>query len=549
MRIIKMRSFEAVLKLSASISRLVEAVLLSGLLLEAVSLSAPHSLCISTIIIPHRRLEHALHSSRDAWFPRHPHCYYPSRNCLILCSLLQICLFSQSGYQRWQQSWFNNFRYSWLLFGTFKRNNVLKAFNWIPAWYGVILPPTCVPLLIIPIPDINGLVGNKFNVQIPQVAVKWITYALFLHIVGLGLAACSAVFGLLAHVREMSMACCSTCVSGFAAGVTLIAFIFDLVLFFVAKARINAVGHASMGIAIWLTLAAWILLFFSGCFFALGRCCINKRGNRNKWGGRGDQETHGPDTNYAEQMRMEAVKAEADRKAQQAGGGGGLPAFYEVQPLVKTGRVDGDNVYTDYKDENSDVPPPTVTGNHRLPPSGYAPAPQGTRAVDDYYTPTPSTAVGSTTYPPRPQAQGQSHPERQASGYSYTPSTYSQNAPRRQASGYSQAAAATAYSNAPRQTSPPPANNQYLSATGYQNPYASDPQYGHAGGGSSCKLYRYKLNKIHMLTVILQTTLQRLTGNNHPLILNITITLNPNLNQRTTPNHHSILKLTTIQAS
>lgn len=367
---------------------------------------------------------------------------------------------------------------------------MLKTLDRIPARYSLIPPLTCVPFSFYLNPDINGLVGNKFNVQIPQVAVKWITYALFLHIVGLGLAACSAVFGLLAHVREMSMACCSTCVSGFAAGVTLIAFIFDLVLFFVAKARINAVGHASMGIAIWLTLAAWILLFFSGCFFAVGRCCINKRGPRNKWSGRGDQETHGPDTNYAEQMRMEAIKAEADRKANQAGGGGGLPAFYEAQPLVKTGRVDGDNVYTEYKDETSDVPPPTLTGNNRLPSSGYAPAPQGTRAVDDYYSPTLPTVPGNTTYPPRPQAQGQSRLERQTSGYSYSPSTYSQNAPRRQASGYIPTAAATsAYSNAPRQTSPPPANNQYLSATGYQDPYASGPHYGHAVGGSSCKLY------------------------------------------------------------
>ena len=82
-------------------------------------------------------------------------------------------------------------------------------------------------------PDINSLVGNKLPIEIPTVVVKWITYALVLHIVALALAAGSALFGLLAHVREMSMTCCSTCVSGFAAAIALLAFIFDLVLAFI----------------------------------------------------------------------------------------------------------------------------------------------------------------------------------------------------------------------------------------------------------------------------------------------------------------------------
>ncbi|KAF9451406.1 pali-domain-containing protein [Macrolepiota fuliginosa MF-IS2] len=310
--------------------------------------------------------------------------------------------------------------------------------------------------------DINGLVGNKFKVQIPQVAVKWITYALFLHVVGLILAAISALFGLLAHVREMSMACCSTFVSGFAAGITLLAFIFDIALFFIAKARINAVGHASIGNAIWLTLAAWILLFFSGCFYAFGRCCISKRGPRSKWGTRGDQEGSGPDSRYAEQMRMDAIKSEAERKNVQAAGGGGLPAFYETVPL--TGRVEGDSVYTDYKDETSDISTPTAVSHSRPQKNltGYAPAPQGTRAVDEYYIPRPPTAASSTTYPPHT-----------------SPPT-----PHRQASGYAPATTGTStYMNAPPQTTPSPANNQYL---GYQDPYtATGRDYGHVAGGSS----------------------------------------------------------------
>ncbi|KAF8899128.1 SUR7/PalI family-domain-containing protein [Infundibulicybe gibba] len=315
--------------------------------------------------------------------------------------------------------------------------------------------------------DINALVGNKLPVSIPQVAVKWLTYALVLHIVALALAAGSAVFGLLAHIREMSMTCCSTCVSGFAAVVTLLAFIFDLALFFVAKSRINAVGKAEIGNAIWLTLAAWILLFFSGCFYTLGRCCISKRKPR---------ESGPPGGGHAEQMRLDAVKAEADRKAKQKATEGGLPAFYETQPL--TGHVDGDSVYTDpYKDSHQTPSSPGGYGGRPAGGGGYAgggyvKAPVGSRAVDEYYNPTPAPAANTpSTYPPAPQTQYQT-PRRQPSGYApsaYAPSVYSTTQP-------------------PPTNSPPPINQYLAGNTQHYGPerYGSPPQgYGHTAGGTS----------------------------------------------------------------
>ncbi|KDQ20271.1 hypothetical protein BOTBODRAFT_27688 [Botryobasidium botryosum FD-172 SS1] len=193
--------------------------------------------------------------------------------------------------------------------------------------------------------DINKLVGNNLPIQIPTVVVKWITYALVLHIVALILSAIAAVFGLLAHIREMSMTCFSSCISGFAASVALLAFIFDLVLFFLAKARLNKVpgGSATMGNAIWLTLAAWILLFISGCMFSFGRCCISDRPRPPRGPKRErslDKDTRKAEegySGYAETMRLDAVKAEADRKAKQRLGPQevGLPAFHEHerQPL------------------------------------------------------------------------------------------------------------------------------------------------------------------------------------------------------------------------
>ncbi|KAH8099282.1 pali-domain-containing protein [Cristinia sonorae] len=317
--------------------------------------------------------------------------------------------------------------------------------------------------------DINALVGNKLPVKIPDVLVKWVTYALFLHAVALILAAVSAIFGLLAHVREISMACCSTCVSGFSAAVCLIAFIFDLVLFFIAKARINAIpgASASIGIGIWLTLAAWILLFFAGCFYGFGRCCISRRPKRDTEATRDDP--------YTERLRLDAVKAEADRKARQKQGETGLPAFQEyeqTQPLTKQDHDeyvdDGDQIVplhsvaggaygrqgvTPARQPSSGHPPsvPYV-------PGGYAQAAPGNRTVDDYYN------VQQNSYPPRPS--------RQASGHT-------------QDSSYRASSPPVPPIPAPAR-SPTDSNAQYLAAgAAYGHGQYPSQNYGHTAGGTT----------------------------------------------------------------
>lgn len=330
--------------------------------------------------------------------------------------------------------------------------------------------------------NVNALLGDDLPIQIPNVLVKWVTYALVLHIVALVLAALSAFFGLLAHVREVSMAYCSSFISGFAAAVAMVAFIFDLVLFFVTKSRINAVkgGSASMGIGIWLTLAAWILLFFAGCFYGIGRCCIRRRPDRFS--------RNGPsgDNGYAEQMRLDAVKAEADRKARQKQGEIGLPAFQELeqmQPLTRAADEDyvedGDKIVPLGEVQNAGV------GTYRRQPSqtraqfpgGYSQAPPGTRAVDAYYNPNTSPAL-SSIYPPQSPPQTQ---RRQGSGHTqdgsgYAASAYSHGG---NAAGVGTGAAAAAAAGA--------ATGQYLSsAYGHaQQPTAATDAYGHTAGGSS----------------------------------------------------------------
>ncbi|OJA12348.1 hypothetical protein AZE42_02794 [Rhizopogon vesiculosus] len=244
--------------------------------------------------------------------------------------------------------------------------------------------------------NINALVGDDTSIQIPTVVVKWLTYALVLHIVAFGLAGVAAIFGLLAHVREMSMTCFSSCISGFGATVALAAFIFDIAIFFIAKSRMNSVsgGSASIGNAVWITLVAWLLLLFSGCFYGVGRCCIKRR-SKGVW----DNGQPAGGNGYADQMRLDAVKAEADRKARQQQGEIGLPAFHEYDPSQPLkARISGDGVYLDEEDavpyrDNQSVSSAgrAGMGSYARRPSqggyvggGYVQAPRGTRAVDEY---------------------------------------------------------------------------------------------------------------------------------------------------------------------
>jgi len=192
----------------------------------------------------------------------------------------------------------------------------------------------------------------------------------------------------------------------------------------------------------------------------MGRCCISKRGPRSKWGSRGD-DAGGPDAMHAEQMRMEAIKADNERRATQARSysqrSGGLPAFPESVPL--TAHVENNSAYTD-KNETSG----------RSGPAGYAPAPQGSRAVDEYYEPPKPSITTNTAYTSRP--------ERQASTQSHM-TTIHPAGPQRQPSGYTPNSPLYSSAPPPRISPPPPLPNNRVPLTAYQNPHtASGCEYG-----------------------------------------------------------------------
>jgi hypothetical protein len=154
-------------------------------------------------------------------------------------------------------------------------------------------------------------------------------------------------------------------------------------------------------------------------------------------------------------MRLDAVKAEADRKARQKQMEVGLPAFHETQPL--TGRVEGNAVYLD--DDTAASPVRRTQGN-------YLPAAPGNRTIDDYYNP----AVASTTYPP---------PQRQPSGHSIARHVTGST----QAPTYATNYAPSARGQEPAQPYP------FAAANAYNDPYEANPrqEYGHTAGGTTCE--------------------------------------------------------------
>lgn len=286
------------------------------------------------------------------------------------------------------------------------------------------------------------------------------------------------------------MVCFSTCISGFGAAVALLAFIFDLAFFFVAKSRINSVSgaSASMGIGIWLTLAAWICLFFAGCFYGFGRCCISRRPRDH------EKERSNVDQGYADQMRLDAVKAEADRKARQQELG--LPAFQEYDPSQPLTKADSE----EYIDDGDQVMPyrpnqqnagigagvASYARNGPSPPgvrpyaAGYSQAPPGTRAVDDYYNARPSQA---NAYPPQPRRQNSGHT---LSSTAYSTSAYSTSPPPMPSAAVPPLPSTSV---PPVPTIPPPGgNSQYLPAGGSYGQYPSAAQqYAHPERSATCK--------------------------------------------------------------
>ena len=187
--------------------------------------------------------------------------------------------------------------------------------------------------------DPNQLFGISVF-DIPQAITKYLTYTLVLHFIALGAAAGATVFGALSHISTMSVWCFPTCLASIASSFSLLALVFDLVIFYIAKARIDDVNGAtaSVGISVWLVLAAWLLAGIGGCAFGVGNCCYGKR--RNSMSG-DPKEAYYANQNRPDDFRLQAMRDEQIRKQEQ-----GLPNFQELErtPLT-SGPSDNEDKY------------------------------------------------------------------------------------------------------------------------------------------------------------------------------------------------------------
>lgn len=156
--------------------------------------------------------------------------------------------------------------------------------------------------------------------------IRGLTYALVLNPIALAACVVTLVTGILAHCGDCSVGCINGVFAGLASGLAFVATAINFVLFVLAKKRIDSVqgASASYGAALWLSLVGWVLIVLSSCAFCCSCCGGGGRKGRRK--SLRDEATHddgawkaptstaGSRNQYADQMRMDALRAESDRK-------------------------------------------------------------------------------------------------------------------------------------------------------------------------------------------------------------------------------------------
>ncbi|PWN27067.1 pali-domain-containing protein, partial [Jaminaea rosea] len=128
--------------------------------------------------------------------------------------------------------------------------------------------------------DAGSLFGINGNIpyanQLSSSVLHGLSYTLVLHPVACGLSAVAFLLGILQHCTGFATAFLTSMVAGFATTVTLIALALDFALFTIAKKRVESDGGtASYGTAIWLTLAAFIVLVVAQCAVCCS-CCAGR---------------------------------------------------------------------------------------------------------------------------------------------------------------------------------------------------------------------------------------------------------------------------------
>ncbi|CAO1632349.1 unnamed protein product [Jaminaea pallidilutea] len=183
--------------------------------------------------------------------------------------------------------------------------------------------------------SVFGISGNvPYASQLSSSLIHSLTYTLVLHPVTCGLSVLVVLFGLLQLCTGFITGWITTLFAGLATAVGLVTVALDFALFTIAKKRIQSQGGTSnYGSAIWITLAAFILLLcaqFAFCCACCGRPGAGGGGGRSR-NKKYKDDAADTDPAYGNRMRMDALQAENDRLHRANGGKteGRLPQFAE----------------------------------------------------------------------------------------------------------------------------------------------------------------------------------------------------------------------------
>ena len=129
--------------------------------------------------------------------------------------------------------------------------------------------------------NIVSISGAPLEHRWTNTTLNHLTNALILHPIAMGIAFFAFLITLCADRLGFI---CAALIAFFAFVVSLVALIFDFVIFGIVKREINnnTTGSAEYGVAIWLTLAATIVLFFS-VFIVFFSCCTGMRNKKREY--------------------------------------------------------------------------------------------------------------------------------------------------------------------------------------------------------------------------------------------------------------------------
>ncbi|KAI0035844.1 pali-domain-containing protein [Vararia minispora EC-137] len=120
-------------------------------------------------------------------------------------------------------------------------------------------------------------IGYNFNGQLPgnhrleETVILNLTDALILHPIGAGLAGLAVLFGICGAAYHRAGTVFMTLLSALALLVTLVAWVFDMALFGIARQQFRNSGFdADYGNGVWITLGALAVLAIGFCASACG---------------------------------------------------------------------------------------------------------------------------------------------------------------------------------------------------------------------------------------------------------------------------------------